>query len=147
MRFRFTLQKVVDLKQNEKTQAEWMLTSALIKLREEEASLRELKQIQSTFQLQMTEAATQSTSIQELQEIQHYVTYLDQVIEHKGLDVQHAQGEVNVKQQGLTSKMLEEKVWLKARERAYHVHQDESRKREQNELDEIASVRFGDRTG
>lgn len=36
MRFHYTFQKVVDLKGNEKTQAEWMLSTALGELQAQE---------------------------------------------------------------------------------------------------------------
>ena len=37
--FRYSLQKIVDLKKNEKTQAEWILSHAMGVLQEEEHSL------------------------------------------------------------------------------------------------------------
>lgn len=143
MKFRYSLQKVVDLKENEKKQAEWLLTSALNKLQREEASLRELKKLQASLQQQMEQAARSSTPIHKLQGMQQYMNYMEQCIENKGQEVRCAKGEVQVKQQGLTAKMLEEKVWLKAKEKAYHFFLDASRKKEQHELDEMATVRFG----
>lgn len=44
MKFQFPLQKIVDLKGNEKTQAEWILSQALSTLREEEQFLHELNE-------------------------------------------------------------------------------------------------------
>lgn len=49
MRFHYTFQKVVDLKGNEKTQAEWMLSSALGELQAQEKSLDELIGQRSTL--------------------------------------------------------------------------------------------------
>ena len=42
MRFRYSLQKIVDLKANETKQAEWLLSDAVGRLSEAEHSLQEL---------------------------------------------------------------------------------------------------------
>ncbi|MBE0343522.1 flagellar export protein FliJ, partial [Paenibacillus sp. 28ISP30-2] len=77
-----------------------------------------------------------------IQELQAYVNHLDQCITRKHRDVQYAQQNVQSKQTVLTDKMLDEQVWLKAREKANVKFQQEMLLREQNELDEMASVRF-----
>ncbi|GJM75556.1 hypothetical protein HMSSN036_77720 [Paenibacillus macerans] len=42
MKFRYVYQKVLDLKSNEKTQAEWMLSAAVGELQSEQRSLEQL---------------------------------------------------------------------------------------------------------
>ncbi|MMZ70906.1 hypothetical protein D1872_340920 [compost metagenome] len=49
---------------------------------------------------------------------------------------------MNSKKVVLTDKMLDEQVWLKAREKAKVRFQQELLLQEQNELDEMATVRF-----
>lgn len=143
MRFRYPLQKVVDLKNNEKTQAEWLLSQAIELLRREEASLQELQSMQASLQDRLVAAASDSSSVSELQSLQQYIDHLELLISRKLNDVGAAQGHVVAKREGLTAKMLEEKVWLKAREKAYMAFLDYARKKEQQEIDEIAAVRFG----
>lgn len=143
MRFRYSLQKIVDLKTNEKRQAEWMLTDAIEQLKKEEHTLQELENIKNTLYELMQTSASQSASVHELQTIQHYVLHVDKQIEEKYTDVRRAQGDVEHKQNGLTEKVKEEKVWHRAKEQAYGHFQHHLRRKEQQELDEIAATRFG----
>ena len=143
MRFRYPLQKIVDLKGNQKTQAEWMLSEAVAKLREEELGLNALLQEQQTLQERLRKSAEQPLPIVELQALQTYIDYIGQQIERKLLDVAAAQQHVHYKQQQLLERTLDEKVWLKSREKAYHHFVALESKKEQAELDEIAIVRQG----
>lgn len=140
MRFRYTLQKIVDLKSNEKMQAEWLLAEAMNKLHQEEHTLQELLEMESTLQDHLLKLAENQASVHELQTIQHYLTHIKSQIQQKSYDVKKAQGVVEQKQHGLTSKMLEEKVWNRAREKAHDQFMLEFHKREQKELDEIAAL-------
>ncbi|MFD2409564.1 flagellar export protein FliJ [Paenibacillus rhizoplanae] len=142
MRFHYTFQKVVDLKGNEKTQAEWMLSSALGELQAQEKSLDELIEQRSTVMLSLQTAAQQKTPMAKLREMQDYVDYLDKCIARKLSDISLAHIEVQSKQDQLSTKVLDEKVWLKAKDKAQTAFVQNMNLREQNELDEMATVRF-----
>ncbi|WP_339320194.1 flagellar export protein FliJ [Paenibacillus sp. FSL R10-2734] len=142
MRFHYTFQKVVDLKGNEKTQAEWMLSSALGELQAQERSLDELTFQRSAIMLSLQNAAEQKTPMAKIREMQEYVEYLDKCISRKHADIRSAHQEVLKKQDQLSTKVLDEKVWLKAKDKAETVFQQSMILREQNELDEMATVRF-----
>lgn len=142
MRFHYTFQKVVDLKGNEKTQAEWMLSSALGELQAQEKSLDELIGQRSTLMLSLQSAAQQKTPMAKLREMQDYVDYLDKCIARKHSDISLAHAEVQNKQNHLSTKVLDEKVWLKAKDKAQTAFLQNMSLREQNELDEMATVRF-----
>ena len=142
MRFHYTFQKVVDLKGNEKTQAEWMLSSALGELQAQEKSLDELLAQRSTLMSSLQSAAEQKTPMAKLREMQDYVDYLDKCIARKHSDISRAHREVLNKQENLSTKVLDEKVWLKAKDKAQTAFQQNMNLREQNELDEMATVRF-----
>jgi flagellar protein FliJ len=142
MRFYYTFQKVVDLKGNEKTQAEWMLSTALGELQAQEKSLEELLAQRSEVVFSLQSSAQQSTSMVKIREMQDYVDYLDHCIARKHADINRAQQEVQHKQDQLSTKVLDEKVWLKAKDKAQLLFQQSMNLREQNELDEMATVRF-----
>ncbi|WP_340003861.1 flagellar export protein FliJ [Paenibacillus sp. FSL K6-0276] len=142
MRFHYTFQKVVDLKGNEKTQAEWMLSSALGELQAQERSLDELAFQRSAIMLSLQNAVEQKTPMVKIREMQEYVEYLDKCIVRKHKDIRSAHQEVLKKQDQLSTKVLDEKVWLKAKDKAETQFQQSMILREQNELDEIATVRF-----
>lgn len=142
MKFQYAFQKIVDLKSNEKTQAEWMLSSAIGKLQAEEKSLNELYEMRDQMYQAQQEAASRCVPISEIRNIQIYVEYLEECIERKRDDIRLAHVNVTKKKQVLSDKMLDEKVWLKARDKSQEKFRHESLLREQNELDEMATVRF-----
>lgn len=147
MKFRYHFQKVVDLKSNEKTQAEWMLSTAIGKLQTEEEHLIQLLNDRSNL-IGIIQSATENTaSVNSLQEMQRYVHHLDECISRKNNDVKHAQVNVQRNQTFLNGKMVDEKVWLGARDKAKIKFQQEMLLREQNDLDEMATVRFAAKAG
>lgn len=147
MRFRYPFQKIVDLKNNEKTQAEWILSQSFGKLRKEEESLSSLLQEKAKVQQNMLQASLATSSISEVSLMQDYVSYLDQRIHSKHQDIASAERQVRQNQQHLTVKMRDEKVWTNAKKIAYQKFLALSLKKEQNELDEIAAVRFSNLQG
>ncbi|WP_334072984.1 MULTISPECIES: flagellar export protein FliJ [Paenibacillus] len=142
MRFRYVYQKVVDLKSNEKTQAEWMLSAAVGILQAEQCSLEQLVEERSRIHTAIQNEMENKASMIKLQELQRYMDYLENCITRKIGDVQRAEVNVDQKKSILSTKMLDEKVWLKARDKAKEKFQQELLLREQNELDEMATVRF-----
>lgn len=141
MRFQYSLQKIVDLKENEKLQAEWLLADAMQKLLQEEHSLQELYELEETLQTHLQELTLSKASVFELQMVQQYIQHVNQLIEQKKLDVKSAKGNVENKQQGLTNKAKEAKIWDRARGKARDQFMVEFRRKEQQEIDEIAVVR------
>jgi flagellar protein FliJ len=146
MRFRYSFQKIVDLKSNEKTQAEWVLSGAVGRLREEEETLNTLYSEKSQVESQLGSAATLTTA-SELMVYQHYLNHLDGRIKLKTADVKNAESNVSEKRQILSSKMVEEKVWDQARNKAYMLHQSLVLKKEQEALDEMATTRHKSPSG
>lgn len=142
MRFHYTFQKVVDLKGNVKQQAEWMLSSALGELQAQERSLDDLNFQRNAMMLSLQTATEQSTPMVKIREMQEYLDYLDHCIARKHADISRAHQEVQKKQEQLNTKVLDEKVWLKAKDKAETLFQQSMILREQNELDEMATVRF-----
>ncbi|WP_339302985.1 flagellar export protein FliJ [Paenibacillus sp. FSL R5-0519] len=147
MKFRYHFQKVVDLKSNEKTQAEWMLSTAIGKLQTEEEHLIQLLNDRSNLVAIIQSATKNTASVNSLQEMQRYVHHLDECISRKSSDVKHAQVNVQRNQTFLNGKMIDEKVWLGARDKAKIKFQQEMLLREQNDLDEMATVRFAAKAG
>lgn len=75
MKFRFPLQKIVDLKGNEKTQAEWLLSQALSKLRDEEQFLQELNDEISRQQERLSRSSENPIPIVDIQFFQAYIIH------------------------------------------------------------------------
>jgi flagellar protein FliJ len=142
MRFRYSFQKIVDLKTNEKTQAEWILSGAVGRLREEELSLTTLFTEKEEVRNRLGRSAEERTTASDLMAYQYYLNRLDDQIKRKSADVRHAEVVVVEKREALSSKMVEEKVWNQARDKAYRQHQSIMLKKEQEILDELATTRY-----
>ncbi|WP_458119179.1 flagellar export protein FliJ [Paenibacillus sp. Z6-24] len=142
MNFQYNFQKVVDIKSSAKNQAEWLLSTALGELQAQEQSLEQLLEDQNRTLEAINQAIEQCAPISELQDMQRYIVYLDQCISQKISDVHQAQVNVEHKKLHLTEKMVDEKVWLQAKDKAKAKFMQENMLREQNALDEMATVRF-----
>ncbi|USB32096.1 flagellar export protein FliJ [Paenibacillus sp. YPG26] len=140
MKFKYMYQKVVDLKSNEKTQAEWMLSAAIGELQTEQLTLNKL--IEDKTRATHAMLSEGASSMLRLQELQRYVEHLDRCIKNKLCDIKCAETNVEHKQSQLSTRMLDEKVWLKAKEKAKAGFEQQILLREQNELDEMATIRF-----
>lgn len=142
MKFRYSFQQIVDLKNNERTQAEWILSEALGRLHTEETSLSSLFSSKDELHQQISQVSEGSTTISQMLLLQSYMEHIDQQISKKQDDIQTAKHVVVNKQEHLSEKMIDEKVWSKAREKAYGKHQAFVGKKEQETLDEMATNRY-----
>ena len=141
-KYRYPYQKIVDLKSSEKTQAEWLLAAAIGRLEQEERTLARLQEELAAWHVRMLNEAEAGASLAELQMMQSYVEYLNAAIRKQQENVRHAFAEKERRREALADRMIDEKVWLKAKERSFHDFRLAQQRAEQNELDEIASVRF-----
>jgi flagellar FliJ protein len=139
--FRYSLQKIVDLKANEKTQAEWVLSHAMGILQEEEDSLHSLHSEKSEIHSDLNNVVGTSANISQLRTFQNYMTHLDNKIMKKTMDVKRAEQNVVHKKDHLSDKMMDEKVWSKAKHKAQMIFNAVERTKEQQILDEIATTR------
>jgi flagellar FliJ protein len=140
--FNYSFQKIVDLKNNEKTQAEWILSQAIVKVREEESTISELHSAKDGLQEQLHTVSVGKTTISEIMMLQQYVDQVNHQIILKNKDLEVAQKVMVTKQDVLTGKMLEEKIWAKAKDRAQQKFNEVMMKKEQEQLDEMATNRF-----
>ncbi|XEC97110.1 flagellar export protein FliJ [Paenibacillus tarimensis] len=140
--YQYPYQKIVDLKKSEKTQAEWELSAALSKLQTEAHDLEQLEKERASWQRKLHAASADIIPLSELQTVQTYLDYLDDCITKKNQAIRAARSDVELNQSRLSVKVKDEKVWLKAKEQAFHRFMHTMQRKEQNELDEIATVRY-----
>lgn len=139
--FKYALQKVVDLKGSQKAMAEWTYAAALGKQREEETRLAALEQERSTLIHQLARESEQPVQLSRLLGYQQYIETLDEQIVLQIEEASEARKQAQACRIKLSDRMIDEKVWLNAKGRAYERFQAESLATEQQELDEIATVR------
>lgn len=142
MKFKYSFQQIVNLKNNEKTQAEWILSEALVRLRTEETNLNQLTVKKTELSEQIAVVSETSTTISQMLLLQNYMNHLDHQIVKKNEELQMAQHVVVTKQEHLSEKMIDEKVWIKAREKAFSQFKAVAGRIEQAVMDEISTNRF-----
>ncbi|UHA73936.1 flagellar export protein FliJ [Paenibacillus sp. 481] len=140
--FHYSFQKVLDLKTNEKKQAEWVLSQAVGQLQAEEQSLSCLLTELDTAHRGLQQCADECSPAFQLQQWQQYIFHLEMKKDSARQRVQSAERQVRSKQDDLAARMCDEKVWTKAREKAEEQFKKQMALVEQNEMDEIATVRY-----
>ena len=143
MTFQFSLQRIVDLKIRQKSLAEWHLSKALGQLAAGEVALEELEREKKRVQQRMSKQLDK-ISVLQLQQLEYYLFALNKRIEQKRQEINEAQSQVFQKKDALKGKMIDEKVWTQARERARVLYRTEELRKEQNTLDDLATSRFKD---
>ncbi|WP_287021910.1 flagellar export protein FliJ [Cohnella sp.] len=141
MKFRYPLQKIVDLKESEKSMAEWEYAAAIGFLRKEEERLAALRKEREEAEQRLFEQTQRPTALSELQRLQQVIEWLDAGIRKQSESVREAERKMIQRRQKLTDKMVDEKVWVNARDKALQRFRHEALRREQNELDEMAIMR------
>jgi flagellar FliJ protein len=141
MSFRYPLQKIVNLKGSEKSMAEWEYAASIGKLRKEEERLELLHQERRDVEQALQETSLRPTPLTRLTMLQRYLDVVDERIRQQYEGVHSAASHVKMRRSQLTDKMVDEKVWLNARDRALERFRNDRLAKEQNELDEIAIVR------
>lgn len=140
--FKYSFQKIVDLKESEKTHAEWLLSDAIGELNSEREQLRSLQQHQREWEQKLEHSVKEATPLAEVLAIDEYIEYFAQTIKSKMKDIERVERKVEQRRNDLADKMREEKVWHKAKENAFTKFRYSMQIKEQNELDEMASIRF-----
>ncbi len=114
-RFKYTFQKIVDLKGSEKMQAEWLLSDAIALLRKEEEALAQFKNEQQQWELKLEHSVQEVTSLAEVLTINQYIEYFAGCIKQKHEDIARAIGVVEERRAQLAERLKDEKVWDKAK--------------------------------
>jgi len=141
MRFRYPFQKIVDLKSGEKSMAEWAYAAALGVLHAEEERLARLVREREETASRLEEEVSRPIPLARLRQMEAYVLVLDSRIRDQTEAVHRAEEIVQERLRRLTDKMIDEKVWLNQREKAWERFRLEWNRKEQKEMDDLAAVK------
>ncbi|MDP5273441.1 flagellar export protein FliJ [Chengkuizengella axinellae] len=137
MVYKYPMQKIVDYKNSIKTQAEWKLTEALSQLNTENEKMSKLQLEKNSRYQQFHATIKEKTQVSELQNMSSYILYLNDHIEKQHEDLKTAHVAVTSSKDHLKKKMIDEKVWVNAKEKSYTEFKEKTYKKETIELDEI----------
>lgn len=137
--FQFHLQKVLDLKEKEKEQAEWAFGKSIQRKNEEEWKLVQLTEQHDEMTHMLEEAQMQMCSAAQLISIAQYQQAVSRSITRQQRTLRGCEQDVERCQSHLTERMKESQLWQRLREKSLHQFLDEQRQREQKEMDEIGT--------
>ncbi|WP_126426378.1 flagellar export protein FliJ [Brevibacillus marinus] len=140
--FTFHLQKILDLKEKEREQAEWAFGQSLRKKAEAEARLVELTRHREEVNRSLYQLQSQTCSVSRLIEANRYQRAVERAIQTQRQTVYGCEREVEERKRILTSRMQESKLWEQLRERAKERFELAQKQLEQKELDEIGTSRY-----
>ncbi|TLS49847.1 flagellar export protein FliJ [Paenibacillus antri] len=141
MKFVYAFQKVLDVKTNEKKQAESLLSQAIGAMTQAERELSDLMLAKYRYQEKLADDATKGRPMADMIAGQQYVDHLEERIRTSKRALLTAEKAVNELREKLTDRSVDEKVWLNMKDRAFAVHRAEVERRSQYELDEMAALR------
>ncbi|HZG77469.1 MAG TPA: flagellar export protein FliJ [Paenibacillus sp.] len=141
MKFVYAFQKVLDVKTNEKKQAESQLSQAVGAMTLAERELSDLMLAKYRQQEKLSDDATKGRPMAEMIAGQQYVDHLEERIRAAKRKLVAAEKHVNDLRERLADRSVDEKVWLNAKDRALAVHRAEAERRSQYEMDEMATLR------
>lgn len=140
MKFHFVFQKVLDVKEKEKEQAQQEFGKVQRRQTELQEQICEL-QMQKEFLLNQYNDVHQKT-IMEILQVQQDIEHFDHRIHHLSDQFSLINTQVEQKQQVLLDRVKEAKIWKQSKVKSFNTFQKQLEKREQSMLDEMAVLRY-----
>lgn len=140
--FQFHLQKILDLKEKEKEQAEWAFGKSVQKKNEEESKLYQLTELRNDVTESLYSLQSETRSVSDLMQVVRYQQSVDRMIDSQRRTVTGCEQEIERCQTRLTFHMTESKLWNRLKEKAKENFDENTKQREQKELDEIGINRY-----
>ena len=140
-RFQFPFQRILDVKENEKSQAQLEMAESLKVQVDLEHSLATLEQEVYSKRLRLEQRQLDGLSITDLLKEEEHIAYLERQLQQKKQQLNQIEEQLSEQKDTLASKVKEEKTWQSIKEtRKEEFHRD-MQILEQNELDDLTTVR------
>lgn len=146
-RFIFSLQSILDIKVKLEDQEKNNYRQANMRLMQAEEELEMLIERRLLAEENLREQMSATLHISEIRRRKDAVEILKIYVEQQVLVVRQCEKEVEVARKRLNEAMKERKTFEKLRERAYEEYKKEENLKEQKEVDELVSYRFGVQAG
>lgn len=142
-RFRFPMQNILNMKEKLEEQAKNEYGQANARLLAEEKKLEQLNNRLEDARLQLKNVLREVLSMTEIHKRENAVVILKWYVKQQQLVVKRCEKEVEIAREKLTEAMKERKIFEKLREKAFDEFMKEEGRREQKEVDELMSYRYG----
>ncbi len=139
-RFNFRLQTLLDVRQRQVDEAKAKVTKAQRQLDKEMASLTELQNQQNALSTDLHNLSNTKTDIDDIQQHYHHSEMLVAKIADQHQQILMAQNVVAEKQTQLQESLKTKKSVEKLKEKQYAAWEEDERKMEMRQLDDIATM-------
>ncbi len=137
--FRFHLQKVLDLKEKEKEQAEWAFGKSVQRRNEEKNKLLRLAEHLEEMTEKLHSIQANLCSAAQLHEMNRYRQSVERSVATQRRTLYGCEQEVEQCKHRLTERMQETQLWQRLREKAQEHFVETEKNHEQKWLDEIGT--------
>ncbi len=142
-RFRFSLQNLLDIKEKIEEQEKNNYSQANLRLQEAVERLEFLKKRRSDAQGRLREEMSEALDVMAIRDQENAIEILKMYVENQQQVVLQREQELEEARLRLHEAMKERKTFEKLREKAFEEFMIEENRREQKEIDELVSYRFG----
>ncbi len=142
-RFVYSMQNILSMKEKLEEQEKNQYRQTVIRLREEEDKLEECTARREMAELDLTEAVRDTLDIEEIRKKENDVEILKMYEKQQAFIVEQWEEEVRKARERLNEAMKERKIHEKLKEHAFEEFVLEENRKEQKEIDELVSYRFG----
>lgn len=144
-KFIFKMESILSIKQKLEDQAKAEYSIEIMKLRQEEEKLDELKKRKADYQAKLHDAVADTLDILEIKILEDSVENIKYNIKLQLVVIANQQKEVDLARKKLDNAMKERKTYEKLKEKAFEEFKAEINAEEQKEINELVSFKF--RTG
>lgn len=142
-RFLFSMQNILDIKEKLEEQEKNNYSQANLRLREAEEELEAIKARLAAAEEQLRREVSRIQSVPEIRRKEDGVEILKMYVAEQVLVVRTREKELEEARERLNEAMKERKTFEKLREKAFEKFVEEENRKEQKEVDELVSYRYG----
>ncbi len=141
--FVFSMQNLLDMKEKLEEQAKNNYSRANMRLQEAEEKLFFLQNRWQMAQVQLTEVMVSVLDVLEIRQKEEAAEILKMYVRQQEIVVRQREQELEEAREQLNEAMKERKTFEKLKEKAFEAFIAEENRKEQKEVDELVSYRYG----
>ena len=142
-RFRFSMENILSMKEKLEEQEKVEYSQCMMRLNQEGERYQELLERQSMIEVELKNTINEVLDISEIRDKEDALEIMKMYVMQQGLVVEQCQEEVRLAREKLSEAMRERKTYENLRDKAFEEFKLEESKREQKEIDELVSYRYG----
>lgn len=142
-KFIFSMQNILSMKEKIEEQEKVEYSQVMMRFNEEQDKLNDLIERQSMAEVELKNTINEVLNIREVREKEDSLEIIKMYVREQQFVVIACEEEVRQARERLNEAMKERKIYEKLREKAFEEFMQEENKREQKEIDELVSYRYG----